>query len=271
MANCRICGKRLPLFFYDDTVCKECRIQLQKEFTEVESSVVNAREITDEQLEILSKQDRQDLLRLYNSLFDKFSKDKELYAIEMQILRRIQTRFGFTDEEVKFNERLKPYIYANAIKNNNLPSVQLENTEGIILKKGEIVHFVDGAILKEMKSVSLGYSGGSQGVSIRIVKGLYYRVGATRGHIMREERFVDTSRRIFILTNQRLLLVPKGIGNKSLSVSLNKILLYNCYENGLEVHNEGKDKGYFFSFLCSNSVEIAGMCLGYLLEQNKVS
>jgi hypothetical protein len=116
MANCRICGKRLLLFFYSDTIYKECRTQLQAELTNVESSIVKTREITDEQLEILSKQDKRDLLKLYNSLFDKFLEDKELDAKEVQTLKKIQTKFGFTDEEVKFDERLKPYIYAIAIK-----------------------------------------------------------------------------------------------------------------------------------------------------------
>jgi len=179
MANCRICGKRLPLFFYKDTVCKECRVQLQKELAEIKDSIVNTREVTDQQLDILSRQDKQDLLELYNYLFSEFTRDKDLDDTEMQILRKIQTKFGFSDEEVKFDERIKPYIYVNAIKNGRLPSVQLVDSEGIILKKDEIVHFVDGAILKEVKSVSLGYSGGTQGISIRIAKGVYYRVGGT--------------------------------------------------------------------------------------------
>jgi hypothetical protein len=81
-------------------------------------------------------------------------------------------------------------------KEGVLPKVnlQIEGSSPVVLKKGEVVHFADYSILKELKSVSLGYSGGSNGVSFRIAKGIRYRVGAHRGHIIKEDRFVETSR-----------------------------------------------------------------------------
>jgi hypothetical protein len=60
---------------------------------------------------------------------------------------------------------------------------------GAIMKKGEIAHYITPATLKETKTVNLGYSGGSRGVSIPIpglkIGGypIRYRVGQSRGHV----------------------------------------------------------------------------------------
>jgi hypothetical protein len=56
---------------------------------------------------------------------------------------------------------------------------------GAVLKRGESVHYVTPAALKEIKTVSLGYSGGSRGVSIPLpikIGGapIRYRVGQSR-------------------------------------------------------------------------------------------
>ncbi len=149
-----------------------------------------------------------------------------------------------------------------------MPTINLKIERGtpVVFKKGEVVHFADSCILKELKSVSLGYSGGSHGVSFRIAKGISYRVGAHRGHIVKEDRFVETSRGVLLITNQRLFLHPFA-GHKPLSIPLNKILSYQCFNNGIEVYKEGREKGYFFAMDKSGSVELFGLCLGHLLGQ----
>jgi len=129
------------------------------------------------------------------------------------------------------------------------------------------VHFADSSVLKELKSVSLGYSGGSHGISFTIVKGIRYRVGAHRGHMVKEDRLVETSRGVLIITNQRVLLYPFP-GYKPFSIPLNKILSYQCFNNGINnIYKEGREKGYFFAMSKSSSIEIFGLCLGYLLGQ----
>lgn len=242
---------------------------LPSQLSRIEKEILATRKVTKGQLELLRKQDKQSLLKLYSRLYEQFEADKELEEEELEILQKIQEEFSLTNEDIKFDERIRPYIYVNIIKKEGkLPSVDLHIEGGgqVILKKGEIVHFADTAVLKELKSVSLGYSGGSHGISFRIAKGIRYRVGAHRGHIVKEDRFVETSRGVLIITNQRLFLHPFP-GHKPLSIPLNKILSYHCFNNGIEVYKEGREKGYFFAIGKSGSVEIFGLCLGHLLGQ----
>jgi hypothetical protein len=125
------------------------------------------------------------------------------------------------------------------------------------------------ATLDEIKRVSLGYSGGSHGVSIPLpfkIGGspIRYRVGQSRGHVVSEDRLTQTSAGVLVITNQRIVLQPAP-GNKPVSVPLNKVLSYNCYNNGGEVYKEGREREYFFSVKDSRAVELFGICLGFLL------
>jgi len=154
-------------------------------------------------------------------------------------------------------------------KENKLPIVDLTIASGSppILKKGETIHFANYAMLKEMRTVNLGWESGSHGVSIRIMKGVSYRVGATRGHVIKEDRLVQTSQGVLLITNQRLFLHPID-NSKPLSIPLNKILSHHCSSNGIQFYKDGREKGYYLMMTDSASCEIAELCLGHLLRTN---
>lgn len=277
--HCQVCGKKLG-FFAGGTVCKECKAAQEAEIAlkqaeataalqRIQNEIVDRKDITDEQIALLDSRDTQTLVGLYLGVYEAFEANKELDEDEINTLKKVQDAFQLSNEAVSFDDRVKPYIYVHSVKKDGtLPSVnlQIEGSAPVILKKGEVVHHADAAVLKEMKSVSLGYKGGTHGVSIPIGKGVRYRVGAHRGHIQREDRLVETSKGALIISNQRLFLQPAP-GHKPLSIPLNKILSYQCFGNGIEIYKEGREKGYFFSIGKSGSVELFGLCIGHLLQQ----
>ncbi|MGZ4906339.1 MAG: hypothetical protein ACXV3U_06690 [Halobacteriota archaeon] len=163
-------------------------------------------------------------------------------------------------EEQAHSQALAPYTGAT------LPVITVE---GAILKRGEAMHYVTPTALKEIKMVSLGYSGGSHGVSIPLpikIGGapIRYRVGQSRGHVVKHDELQETSRGELLVTNQRLFLNPVG-GHKPLSVPLGKIASFHVYENGLEVWQDGKERPYLF-VLDAIASEICGLCLSKLLR-----
>lgn len=275
---CQMCGKKLSLFT-SGTLCKECKIAqeieiakkkaaLSAEISNIQSEIIKNIDITVQQIELLEKQDKKSLINLYLQIYEEFESNKELDESEINTLKKIQEAFNLSNDDVNFNDRVRPYIYVYYIKKEGmLPTVnlQIEGSSSVILKKGEVVHFADKAALKEIKSVSLGYSGGSHGVSFPVGGGIRYRVGAHKGHIQREDRLVETSRGVLIISNQRFFLHPFP-GHKPLSIPLNKILSYQCFGNGIEIYKDGREKGYFVSIEKSGSVELFGLCLGHLLS-----
>ena len=280
MANfCPNCGKKLSFLERHDanTLCNECsqaRINARHtQLVNLEQAIVASRTATPEQLALLKTYDHKTVLELYYHLYNTFVADKELDEHDIATLSDVQQTGGLTNEEVRFEELVRPYYYVSAIRTEGkLPAIHLtvEGAGPVILHKGELVHYAHEATLNEIKRVSLGYSGGSHGVSIPLpfkIGGspIRYRVGQSRGHVVAEDRLTQTSAGVLVVTNQRIVLQPAP-GNKPVSIPLTKVLSYNCYNNGVEVYKEGREKGYFFSVKESGAVELFGVCLGFLLS-----
>jgi hypothetical protein len=277
--SCQTCGKKLALLSWG-TMCKECKAaceadiakkeaEIANEYNHIQSEIIINKDITEQQVDLLRKHNKKELVGLYSKVYEEYVLNKELDSEEINTLKKVQDAFNLSDDDVGFNERVRPYIYVYSIKHEGaLPAISLkiEGSSPVILKKGEIVHFADSVVLKETKSVSLGYKGGSHGVSFPIGGGIRYRVGAHKGHLQREDRLLETSRGVVIISNQRLFLHPSP-GNKPLSIPLNKVLSYQCFGNGIEIYKDGREKGYFLSIGSSGSVELFGLCLGHLLGQ----
>ncbi len=267
---CQKYGLKLPLLLRM-IFCGKWEKERKAQLARIEREFLDTKELKDYQIEFLKAQDKKTQVKFYFNVYNLFLSDKELSEEEIDALQKLQKTINLTDREARFNELIRPYIYVNSIrKRGTLPEIDLKiiGTSPVILKRGEVVHFADNAILKELRSVSMGYSGGSHGISFRIAKGVYYRVGAHKGHIVKEDRLVETSRGVLLITSKRLFLHPYP-GHKPVSINLNKILSYNCFENGIEVYKEGRQRGYFFAISDPGSVEIFGLCLAHLLGNNE--
>jgi hypothetical protein len=82
---------------------------------------------------------------------------------------------------------------------------------------------------------------------------------------MRRQKTNLTQKHLIASDVQTTLRRTVAPGNKPVSIPLTKVLSYNCYNNGIEVYKEGREKGYFFSVKDSGAVELFGICLGFLL------
>jgi hypothetical protein len=257
--------------FSSKTICDVCDKKIKTELLSIKEQIIKDKTVIPAQINFIKKQPHELIIKLYSDLVDTFESDKELDENEIQLLKDLQSNFGLSDDEIKFDSKILPYIFVLHIKQENkLPvygSVTMNDGSKPILKKDEVVHYGSLTILKEMKTVGHTYQGGSHGFSFRVAKGVSYRIGAHRGHIQPEIALVETSRGVLLITNKRLYLHPQS-NNKPLVIPLNKITSYRCYSNGLEIYKEGREKGYFFN-LNEGPSEIVGICLGFLLERGE--
>lgn len=280
-STCSECGKRMS-FLSLSSICPDCKevVAARKQAEEdaermaeeereaIGTEIINSRSISDKQLDIVQRLKKKSAINLYNKIYAAFIKDAELEHKEIETLLKIQNAANLSNDEILYKENVLPYAYVSAIKIDGklpTPEIQIPGASPIILKKGEVPHFGDLAVLKETRTVTLGYKGGSRGISIKIMKGVSYRVGAHRGEIQREEKLIEISRGALILTNQRVYLHPLP-GCKPVSIPLNKILSYNCFRDAIEIYKDGRERGYLF-YMNSGAVEIAGICLNFLLTK----
>lgn len=277
MANCKKCNASLSLterLTGSNGLCNKCKNEegeeKKKEIDQLISKISLLKEISDEYLYTIKKYPKSKQIEVYNSLLSAFNSDNELDTDEISVLDKMINKLDFSYDEVKFIDTVYPYYFVAYIRENNrLPETSIatgSTLSQIVLKKGEIYHYGYSASLRETKVVKLGYSGGSAGVSIPVVKGVRFHVGKTKGHIIKNEQLVETSRGLLAITSQRVLLTPIQ-GFKPVSIPINKILTYSCYSNGIEIFKEGREKGYTFFIPSQGSVEIMGICLSHLLSQ----
>ena len=102
-----------------------------------------------------------------------------------------------------------------------------------VLKKGEVAIDSVPAKLLEYRSGGSSYQGGSQGVSIRIAKGLSYRVGSNRGQLVRNPeqlQVIDNGDATF--TNQRVVF---GGQSQTREWAFDKLVDFNAGDNGTQV------------------------------------
>lgn len=152
-------------------------------------------------------------------------------------------------------------VYLRKIQVGLLPETY---ASGIVLKKGEIAHFVISAQLLEERVISRGYKGGSQGVSIRIAKGLTYRIGQNRGKLVSEKGIVAVDSGDFVITNRRLIFTG---GKKSFSYDYKRLLAWNVYSDGILL-NIDNAPSRSLSFSDDIDTEIIHFALTYLVDQN---
>ncbi len=75
----------------------------------------------------------------------------------------------------------------------------------LIARKDETVHFECFAGVIENVRVKLGYQGQSQGFSIRLAKGLSYRVGQSQGQLQSEQQMLPVDDGTLSLTDRRVV------------------------------------------------------------------
>lgn len=137
--------------------------------------------------------------------------------------------------------------YTRAIK----AAVLREVTEGIIpqrfkvgdnhpfnLQKTETLvwAFNDVSYLEEKTSRT--YVGASQGMSIRVGKGVYYRVGAFEGHPVETTQMVYKGKGVLAITTKHIYFASETL--KSVRIPYNKIISWISFSDGIGIHTDAK-------------------------------
>src|SRR2546425_4986205 len=118
----------------------------------------------------------------YATAFEAGTAHGVLTEAEEEELRQIQMYLLVPDQEIAANKQeLERLRLIREIGEGKLPTT---NAPGLVLQQGETAYWREPASLLEHRTVGREYVGGSHGISLRIAKGLSYRVGSYRGHLI---------------------------------------------------------------------------------------
>jgi TM2 domain-containing membrane protein YozV len=119
-----------------------------------------------------------------------------------------------------------PEIKFNSITEDKLPNIQVTNLN---LANGETCCYMDKAYTFKEKTVTTGYTGGGSGFSIRLTKGLSYRIGGSKSKAIRETQTTIYNGIIYI-TTKRVIFTSE---DKSFDKTFDKITSVQKTKDGI--------------------------------------
>jgi len=135
----------------------------------------------------------------------------------------------------KEQELMRRFLFLTDVRAGRLPDVPAP----IILQPGEVCHWVTLCRLLEERVVRREYVGGSRGVSIRLAKGLYYRVGGHRGRVVSERAIVPVDEGELVITSRRVVFNGRM---RTLSVPYGKLVDVHAYRDAVVLARANKKK-----------------------------
>lgn len=196
----------------------------------------------------------------YNAALRAAQSDGRISADEELELNKLQEFFKIPNTEIaKSKKDLARLRLLTEIHDGNLPTASVPN---VVLQKKEVPYWSEPGDLLEERVVGRRYEGGSRGVSLRIMKGVSYRIGGSRGHIVTDKAVVPVSTGQLVITNKRIIFRGDA---KSFSFKLDKLLETNFYADGVRLTDD-KGKPRVIRFTEEGNIDVVGAILSHAIN-----
>lgn len=229
--------------------------------------------ITDQELSFLNSYYHDSLLtneefqRLKSEIFfyvvNWVISDRRVNDVELNSLNQIASQLELPKEIISNAQKQVQYyrLFYQIESGEPLPTGQPAN---LILQKNEVCYLSIPANLLEERVISRQYVGHSHGVSIRLIKGVSYRVGQQRGRIQSQTGLVVVSQGYFNITNKRLVFS----GNKKSVVgNFDKLIDLQLFADGLKYSVTSRQKPTIIQFDINEEAELSGLVISRILNE----
>ena len=278
MGTCRLCGQPAGFLRSQHKECLAKRDAAQARMNEVaQRSLREAvdRDALEAELRSIALGNflddsavREALVAAWEDGVQKSLEDGVLTADEEQRLAAFKEAFSLEQSVLDRKGALSRLVKAGVLRDlmeGTLPQrVTVGGTLPVNLQKNEKIIWVFPNTQYLEDRVRREYVGGYQGASIRVAKGVYWRVGGFRGHPIEhtERTHVDTG--VLVVTNKHVYFVGPS---KSLRIRHDKIISLVPFDDGIGLHRDTAaakpqmfrtGDGWFTYNLLSNVSNVAG-------------
>lgn len=188
---------------------------------------------------ITADQMNQVLIRAWEDTVDHFLEDGDLNADEEKQLSAFKERFALSQEVLDrrgaYSKLVKAAILRDVMEGTIPQRLTVAGGLPFNFQKSEQLIWVFPNTAYYEDKTRRQYVGRSQGVSIRLAKGIYYRMGAFQGHPVEttERVYVDTG--LLAVTNKHLYFAGPS---KSLRIRHDKIVSFIPFEDGIGLQRD---------------------------------
>ena len=167
-------------------------------------------------------------LETFDTYVDNALEDDCLTEEEERHIFQMAAALGL-DAQLQLDDIMSRLVVAK-VNDGRLPTV---SEPKIMVKKGEVVHAeMTSALLKSVKIRE--YQGGYRGFSFRIVKGVRYHTGSTRGRsVVVGTKLEVQDEGILSVTSQRAVYIGAG---KTIELPYKKLVNLNVFSDGVQFH-----------------------------------
>lgn len=253
MGNCKFCGKPAGFLRSKHAECEEenrkPEYDIQKANTQIIMEALAAikgtvmfASLADKIAEIeqanrLSPAHRKPLLiRACEMAVDNFLEDGVLDTEEEKRLVEFRNHFGFSQDDLNSNGALTKTAKAGVLRDVLDGKIPLRlSVDGLLpintqMDESVVWAFPASRYLED--KTCRHFVGCSQGVSIRVMKGVYYRVGAFNGEAIKSTERVHVDTGLVVVTNKNIHFAGP---QKSLRIPYPKIVSFEPYSDGFGI------------------------------------
>jgi len=186
--------------------------------------------------------------------------DRRISDEEEERLTAMAKNLGVTLKHDDQTQRLVDRFRLLArIESGELPSVAAP----IKLQRGEVCHGMLTCTQHEIRQQTQSYRYSGPSASIKIMKGVRWRIGQVSVQRVTRDVMTQLDSGTLYITNKRLLFDG---GKKNTLITLNKIVNFTVFSDGLRVE---KDSGRDQYFVCDGDVEVLGAVLERVLVASR--
>jgi hypothetical protein len=243
MGDCRFCGQPVGFMRWRHSECQEKFLTATKRLPQffeqwAESDVPPARfrELAENVARNSFVSDdafRSITIDGFRALIDKALSDHLLTEEEENKIRSLLAEFGLTINGLPapIGEKFVKCAILRDLDSGRVPDrVDMQGNLPLNLVKGEKIVWVFQDVTYFTVRTKTKFVGGSHGVSIRVMPGLYYRVGAFKGEPVKTEYLSEEGAGNFVITSRAVYFVS---AQKTFKIAPKKIVSVEAYSDAI--------------------------------------
>lgn len=176
------------------------------------------------------------LARGWTDLVDELLQDGLLEPAEEQRLSSFQQLFGLAQQDLDVSggyTRVAQAAVLRDLTSGKLPArVSVAGGVPVNLQKGESIIWAFRNVEMLEDKTRREYVGRSQGMSFRVMKGVYYRIGGFKGTPIDKTERVSVDRGMLVVTDRNIYFAGP---QKSMRIPFEKVVAFHPYDNGVGV------------------------------------
>ena len=249
MGNCRFCGQSAGVL---KSQHKDCRQKHDTAARKLPDFFVKALENPIDPSRFRSATDaiardnfisetelRQLTIRGLSSMIEHAFKDHVLTEDENKRIVELCNSFSIDANDLgSAGQRLAKAQILRRLDEGHIPSNVVIRDMPINLENGEVVIWLFNGVTYYTTRSRTQYVGGSHGVSIRVMKGVYYRVGAFRGEPIKTQYLSEEGRGIFVIASKNVYFWSP---QKALKIRPKKIVSVQPYSDAVQIMRDASN------------------------------